>query len=186
MIGMSNLKTISNPLKIMAGKGIRADYSKVIAEIDSYLKESNEAFFKTMELERSRGIQIYEQLILTPKAIHNKMKMNKPPSYIAFPTFIEWFIIKLKANVLADELYYLRAVKKTLNAIKLDNVSEMEALEISDEKKFRTAFYGCISRSLIISPSMNYTSYKEFNKDLISLRNKLEALNTAKSPVNTK
>ncbi|MBI2264925.1 MAG: hypothetical protein HYU64_07105 [Armatimonadetes bacterium] len=168
MINVACQKWILNPLQYMVEKGVKADYSRVLAELNLLQEEKENSFHRALEVERMLGTDYLEKL--------KARKGDFPPAFFAglaggYPKYYRIFLvakyqIARKSSILADELFYLQFMRSALTAIESGKLPLMENPPRGTDKYL-------ISSALIPNFIRAYKQNSQAVKDLENVKSEL-------------
>jgi hypothetical protein len=165
------------PIMEMAARGVKADYRKIISEINLLLREQNNGFYRALQNQRVLDLFFFKSKDMNLNFINFFFRAR---CYYSIPQQLYWFAIYKFAKqpfILCNELFYLRYMGEALNAVK-------------ENKNFDWNL-NKIPKPYMILCLMFRTPYKEIfdhqnqlMSDFQQLLPKLELLNTGWSDVN--
>ncbi|HPZ07261.1 MAG TPA: hypothetical protein PL110_04055 [Candidatus Eremiobacteraeota bacterium] len=179
------------PLFYMVENHIEADYRPVINTLSSIKNSCNENFIKSLQVERTRGMDGFKKLTNnTLSSVELEVfeitliKVNKYESNSFIMTFLNILNIKediqinltkylnkytisfLKPWILADELYYVKSINKMIDILQKNPEGEV--------KQEEPAGYYLISSNLIPNIERAYSIVMNIKKDCKKLIGELE------------
>jgi len=121
MTGLSLIEKSRVPLRYMLKKGFKADYEPVKTRLNTIVSSFKGNMVKTLEVERLCGINLFRQI----------GRRDLPSSYKS-GTFTGPMLIIAKPYILADELYYMRYMKKIIDDMKKNPPASFQQPPVSE------------------------------------------------------
>jgi len=121
MTGLSLIEKAEVPLKYMLKKGFKADYEPVKTGLNTIVSSFKDNMVKTLEVERLCGINLFRSI----------GRRDLPSSYKS-GTFTGPMLIIAKPYILADELYYMRYMKKIIDDMKKNPPASFQQPPVSE------------------------------------------------------
>lgn len=172
MVNIACQRIISDPIKIMIERSVKADYSKLIEELQLLEEQMNGSFYRTMQGERVKGIDFFKKVIISEVDVLKNFAYDDSRDISTTDKImvtVEYGLFK-RPFTLYDELFFLKFYRRALEAIREGKVEEFcKNIHISKN------LY--ISNMLIPNFGRAYEQYNKAMQNLKDLQARLKELN---------
>jgi hypothetical protein len=157
----------------MIQKNIKADYNKLISEIDQIIAKQEKSFLYALNTEKLLGKDVFDKLKNSGNIQNISFPFSKELNQSFGKILNLKYILARKPLIISDEIYFLEYFDRAAKLVKEKLDAKAESIEF---EKVNNKYF--ISASLLADYKKLYAANLKSIKKLKEIREKLTALNT--------